>query len=166
MQHISCNDYTYIPVAKWCLEDILKMTDYDVKIFFGILLNMTAGNFTPPNQIYVSQHLTHTHQFCTLFHELRHYYQSKTKMFDFIPGPYLKNPKPEMTDDQKGLQRYIDYINFPWELDANSFAFETVEQFWKTPLGKSYLPKPKPIIKNETSFLVEVIQADPSYSAS
>ena len=165
--NLSCNNRTRIPVVKWCLEDILGMTDYNVNVRYCILVDMKAGEFTPPNQIYVSQSYNaqenHHQEFRTLFHELRHYYQFKTEMFNFRASTYYSPLKREWDEKRRNLERYLDYLNFPWEIDADKFAFKTLREFWKTPLGKSHMPNPYSVLKNMKDFVVNPTQADPSY---
>lgn len=78
-----------------------------------------------------------------------------------------------MDEKLKGLEMYLDYLNYPWELDANEFAMEACNQFWKTDLSEKYkyVPKPKPIwarainaVGNKAvDFVFEAVQAEPSY---
>jgi hypothetical protein len=160
---LACNDFSLTPVVKWCLEDILCMKDYDVNVRYCIFTDMRAGEFTQPNQVCVSQTLEHHHSFRTLFHELRHYYQFKTGMFSFDAHSYYSPVKPEWDEQRRSLERYFDYLNFPWEMDADKFAFETLRQFWKTSLGISYTLKSPPVLKDMKDFVVNPVQADPSY---
>lgn len=133
-----CNNYTYTPIVKWCLEDILGMTDYSLCVNSCVFLDMKAGEFTPPDQIHISQDLSHPENLRALFHEVRHYYQFKNGIYDFNPTPYLPVLKPDMSKTRQLLERYFAYQNYPWELDANEFAMETMRQLWHTPVYETY----------------------------
>jgi hypothetical protein len=135
-----CNNYTYTPICQWCLEEVLGMKDYFINVINCVFLDCKSGEFTPPDQIHISQDLVHPHDLRTIFHELRHYYQFKTGMFDFKAQNYMYDFPKDATEDAKRIIAYYSYLNFPWELDANKFAMETLRQFFKTPLAKSHIP--------------------------
>ena len=136
MKSLFCQQPNYAATAQWCLEDVLKLKDYDVFIKWCVFLDKTAGEFIPPNKIFISQDLDGLESIRVLFHEIRHYFQFKTGMFDFVKGKYLTKVPETITDNRvKNLILYRDYQNFPWELDANEFALETQRRFWKEPLS-------------------------------
>ena len=127
-----CNDYTLTPVVKWCLDEFLKMDTYSLSVNCCVFLQWgKAGHFSPPDQVQLAQDLEGIERFHALFHELRHYYQFKTGMWDFNPAPYLRDPKPEWDEQKRKLERYWDYRHFPWELDACENSMEALTKFWK-----------------------------------
>ena len=134
MNKLWCNNYKFTPVAKWCLEEILKMEDYYVNVNFCVFLQWGKhGEFIPPDSIHISQDLKFPENLRALFHEIRHYYQFKKGIYDFIPENYNYDYPPDADEQAKRIIRYYSYLNYPWELDANEFATETMRQFWKSP---------------------------------
>lgn len=132
-----CNNYTITPVVRWCLEEILGMTDYQLNVNFHVLFN-NGGYFEMPNLVYVSQHLDTRTSFRVLFHELRHFFQYKTGMFNFDAKTYQKELPTDMPKERQQLERYFEYLEYPWELDASDFAMKTSAQFWKSSVSSSF----------------------------
>lgn len=140
MNKLWCNNYKFTPVAKWCLEEILKMEDYYVNVNCCVFLQWGKhGEFIPPDSIHISQDLKFPENLRALFHEIRHYYQFKKGIYDFNPKDFAPVLKPEMTVLERKLEKYLAYQNYPWELDANEFAMETMRQFWKSPVYAPYV---------------------------
>ena len=135
-----CNNYTYTPIVKWCLEEILKLEEYSLCVNSCVFLENKGGEFIPPDCVYISQDLSHPEDLRALFHEVRHYYQFKNGIYDFNPKDFMPVITPEMTVLEKKLAHYFAYQNYPWELDANEFAMETMRQFHKSPLAKTHQP--------------------------
>lgn len=134
-----CNKYTITPVVRWCLEEILGLDDYQINVNYQVLLS-SGGYFERPNLVYVSQHAEQP--FHALFHELRHYYQYRKQMWDFNPKPFTKELPADWTPQKVSLERYFEYLQYPWELDAQEFAMKTVSQFWKSPVSFSFSSSP------------------------
>lgn len=137
MRNVSSNLPKYDHIIRWCLEDVLKLEGYDLKVTFCVLLN-EKGLFHFPNIIQINQHLDESETIRTLLHEIRHYYQYITDMFDFDFEKYtiIKNDENEDYDDyvkfRDGdviqilmLKLHQAYLNYPWELDATKFSTET-----------------------------------------
>jgi len=134
MKYIWCQHPNYQNVAEWCLDDVLGMKDYDLNIKWQIFLDSHQGEFIPPKDIFITQDAQDFDALRVLFHELRHYFQFKTEMYNFIPSARTKtftSKIPELAC----LERYLDYKMFPWELDADKFAVETMRRFWKEPIS-------------------------------
>lgn len=135
MKMILSNNPKYDHIVKWCLEDVLKLDRYDIKITFCVLFN-GSGEFSFPNKISIEQHLDESKIIMVLFHEIRHYYQHIRNMFDFDETKYYTKTKDSQYDggyDENGKQfynlfLYETYLNLPWELDAKEFEMET----WRT----------------------------------
>jgi isoleucyl-tRNA synthetase len=135
------------------------MKNYELNVNYQTILTC-GGYFERPNLVFVghaydSYGEDRRREFHTLFHELRHYYQYMTQMFSFDAKSYYSPVHHDWDEKRIKLERYFDYLNFPWELDAQAFAQETLTKFWRTPLGEIYLPKPKPpFIPSTTDFVV------------
>lgn len=148
MNQVLCNNREYTPIVKWCLNDVLHLDHYDLNVNCQEIIHC-GGYFERPNLVFIAQAYNSHEQdrraeFHTLFHEIRHYYQYMTHMYSFDAKSYYSSTHHNWSEDRIKLERYLDYLKFPWELDAQEFAQETLAQFWKTPLGKNYLPGPKP----------------------
>jgi hypothetical protein len=91
----------------------LKISDYDLNITFCNLKNdlryNCVGMFRGPNVIWIDQFLNEKETIITLFHEIRHYYQYLTKMFDFCKYSY----------------------DISWEMDAIKFSINTYLEYKK-----------------------------------
>lgn len=142
----------YDHVIKWCLEDILRLEGYELKVIFCVLFN-EKGNFQYPNIIHIDQHLDELETLRVLFHEIRHYYQYVTDMFDFDFEKYIKintsipnggneynslvrseqlwweEVKKQFKKCRHAIELYESYLNFPWELDATKFATKTYGKY-------------------------------------
>jgi hypothetical protein len=137
MKEIHSNWQKHDAVIQWCLEEVLGMNEYKVKITYCTLLSGSLGRFLEPNEIQVSQHLDEFDIPRILFHELRHYYQSVTNMFDFDFARYTTIPKTENVDNLSDLEciniyfhtRYDSYLNYPWEIDAREFTTKTYGEY-------------------------------------
>jgi hypothetical protein len=129
----------YDHIIKWCLEDILQLSDYNLNVTFCILSGC-LGKFLEPHTIYISQDLDEEQTIRTLFHEIRHYYQYNflSSVFDFDFGKHLnkwdgsdyydeddESFRDTWISDRVRLHYYQDYKNLPWELDATKFSTET-----------------------------------------
>lgn len=136
-KQLFCNNYTITPVVRWCLEEILGMTDYQLNVNFHVLLN-SGGYFERPNLVYVSQHLDTLTSFRALFHELRHFYQYQTGMFDFNAKSFMRELPADMPKERQDLERYLEYLEYPWELDATDFAMKTSSRFWQSSVSSSF----------------------------
>lgn len=142
---ITSNWPKYDHIIKWCLEDVLLLSEYNLDITYCILLGC-KGRFTRPNKIQIEQHLTEEEIPLVLFHEIRHYYQYQTKMFDFDVEKYITFLNQDNEDYEDyikfrdedvirlySLRVYECYMNFPWEVDAREFTLETLRKYfvWK-----------------------------------
>lgn len=140
---IWCNDPTLTPICKWCLEEILGMKSYSLVVNCCVFLDGKLGYFDPPDHIFLAQDLNgrdpnRKSQLRTLFHELRHYYQFKMGIYDFISKEY-QTPLPEnMSPRDKTMIRFLQYLKFPWEIDANQFAEDTMPKFKKSSFASSF----------------------------
>jgi len=136
---LSSNLPQYDHIIRWCLEDVLKLEGYDLKVTFCVLL-IENGNFQYPNTIKIDQHLDESETIRVLFHEIRHYYQYITDMFNFDFEKYYGKLEDEEVDEHfmdwnhignLFMKRYETYLTLPWELDANEFMIETMKQWHK-----------------------------------
>jgi hypothetical protein len=134
-----CNDYTLTPVCKWCLEEFLKMDSYYLSVNCCVFIDGKGGFFEPPDRVYLSQDYHGVQQLVPLFHELRHYYQFKTGLYEFIPENYTRNPQPEWDKQRIALERFFDYLEYPWEVDAREKSMEALRAFWKSPVSAPFL---------------------------
>ena len=139
---LSSNFSKYDHIIRWCLEDVLKLEGYDLKVTFCVLQDC-AGKFLKPNEIQINnQHLDDSNTIRTLLHEVRHYYQYITDMFDFDFGKYTTFKDRENEDyedyasfrdyhlaDKIRLDAYLSYLKYPWELDAQKFSTETYGKY-------------------------------------
>lgn len=139
MKTILSNHPKYDPIAHWCLGDVLQMEEYNVNITVGTLVD-GQGLFLRPNNIQLNHRLDESTSIRTLFHELRHYYQHITNMFDFDCSKYSKIKVDENVeyDDYYFIddifQAYFRkvhevYLNLPWEIEARAFAVKTYGQY-------------------------------------
>jgi len=148
------NISTYNHIIKWCLEDILGLREYNLNVTFCVLEDGCLGRFRKPNNIEISQHLDERQIIETLFHELRHYYQLVTDMFDFDFSNHtlITNDDNEDYEDYVkfrdddimkvfGLKLYQAYLNYPWELDSKKFAVETFSKYLELGTGEKYVSK-------------------------
>ena len=133
MKYVWCDLANYTPVTIWCLENVLHMEDYALNVKWRTFADSHQGEFSPPNNIFIAQDAQAFDTIRILFHEIRHYFQFKTGMYDFITAPYLRTLPKDMPENRKWHERYLDYRNFPWELDADKFSMETFQRFWKEP---------------------------------
>jgi hypothetical protein len=120
---IHCYVTNMIPLIRWCLDDILEMKNYKLHVLFcdSISLSGSYGRFSYPDIIWINNDMTRSDQERTILHELRHYFQYQTKMFDF--------ESPEFSTQYKTLSSTLEYNLLPWELDANKFAVEMWGKF-------------------------------------
>lgn len=168
MSWVLCNKRECTPVVEWCLNDVLHMSHYELNVNYQTI-NRCGGYFERPNLVFIGHAYNsfgqdYHQEFRTLFHELRHYYQYMTKMFDFNYAAHDYDIPKDADDQAKYLIRYFSYLNYPWELDAQEFSMETMRQFFKTPFYEPYKPKPiPPFIPSTIDFIVNPTQADPSY---
>lgn len=138
MKKLWCNNYKITPACKWFLEEYSKMEEYEVMVNCCVFLDGKGGEFQPPNSVFVSQDiLGKKKQIRILFHELQHYYQFKKGIYDFKPGPYTKDMSKETDKMIIGLQRYLDYLEYPWELDARTVAMAASYHFWNSEVAAS-----------------------------
>jgi hypothetical protein len=135
-----CNNYTHTPVVKWCLEEVLGMKSYSLTVNSCVFLDSKGGEFIPPDQVFISQDLDHPADLRAIFHELRHYYQFYNGLYTFAASTYFSPPQPDWDEKRRKLERYLDYLNFPWEMDARAFEQEALRQFWKSPISKDHNP--------------------------
>ena len=136
MKSLSSNLPKYDHIIRWCLEDILQINDYNLIIQYCSLSNC-RGKFLEPNTIHIDKRFDEEETIRTLFHEIRHYYQHVTSMFDFDFDKYIVYTDRTNEDYENyasfrdidtvtklWLDYYHSYKTFPWELDANKFSTE------------------------------------------
>lgn len=167
MNWVWCNLPSRIPIIEWCIHEILKLPKFEsLQVNYQYIMTC-GGYFEQPDLVFVSsipmQKEDHHAEFRTLFHEVRHFFQHQTQMFKFNYDAYQNPFKPGMTDEEQKLQRYLEYLNYPWELDAAEFSMETFRQFWKTPLADPFRPKSPTPIACSMPFSITQQQAEPSY---
>ncbi len=133
-----CNNYKLTPVVRWCLEEFYKLDSYFINVNCCVFIDGKGGYFEPPEQIYLSQDYQGVQQLVALFHELRHYVQFKTGMWNFDPTPFIRPPNPEWTPIKAKFERFLDYLEYPWEIDAREKSMETLRAFWKHPVSSSF----------------------------
>ena len=144
MKSILSNDKKFDKLIKWCLDEVLELEDYKLHIKYGVFL--TTGIY------YHHRKLIKISTFCrsedeqikTLFHELRHFFQMKTKMYskyiksfkgkswylEFVnDGMYVKGKKIMSSKRYEKLHKL--YTNLPWEVDARKFADKTYKFYLK-----------------------------------
>lgn len=122
---IITKDKKYNDIIKWCLEDILKMDNYKVNIKYGKIEGDGRGEMVFPNTVKINKNLDKSWTVQALIHELRHYFQKKTKMFDFL-----------MTIEEEAAWKstsegFLMYWNKPWEKDSRKFTTETYKKYQK-----------------------------------
>lgn len=112
----------YDHIIRWCLDDVLQCSNYNLKISFDVCIGCW-GSFTSPNIIKIELCREEKSILLTLFHELRHYHQHRVSMFDFDHEKY--NHGDIDVVKRPNIKSYREYLKLPWELDANKFATET-----------------------------------------
>lgn len=129
MKVINCNDPHFIPSIKWCLDYIFKFKTYNLdidictltaarkkKIYGDLTYKGNIGIFCHPKSIWINSGAFLADKHIVIFHELRHFYQFKTKMWT----------RESMINDS--IVSRDQYYNFPWEIDARSFDINAFEQ--------------------------------------
>ena len=131
--------------VRWCLEDQFEMDTYSVYLVGKSpkWLGKRLAAFWPPNCIYLNvrriKNDPRVNFYRTLFHELRHYYQHTTGMFDFDSEWFTReNSKFARLQVGCSSEKVITRVHddLPWEKDANRVSAITYRR-WKQMVKKN-----------------------------
>lgn len=126
MKRVLCYNTFVRKAANWFLAEKLELKSYSVYIVLVPLPKEDteegmSGGFCPPNIVVLHKPYNSKERLLILFHELRHYYQYRKKMFENVKYPPIQFP---MSD-----KAYKAYLKLPHEADANKVSEKAFKEY-------------------------------------
>lgn len=140
MKKLTTNFPHHEHIVRWCLEKELGLSDYNlniqqVKVGLGIGVK---GVFLQPRHIFIDWNTIRAGEAVqTLFHELRHFYQYVHNLFpdqvEILVQHNQQNTQIANMSEAEMWQadywHHLDYLNFPWEVDARQFSAKAWQHY-------------------------------------